>query len=563
MFLYASIFAVSLSLALYSMHTYLRYDRRLPVLAFSVLQFAVSAWELSNIVLEMTISADMKLIMHNILNSIVVPSTVFSLLFFALAFSENVRLIKWIVTAFAVNIVGLSVVLVVHPEFLYESRGLVTQGPITVLGFTFEKYVLHNRNLKPTFRLYSLYAYLVVLGSGGVLISYVFAKTDQLYTEQSVLIGVGIGTPLAVNATVFFGVLPPTLNFTDIGFGVSAVCFALAIFRYQLFELPPVGRQQLVNAIDDPLVLLDDGDEVVYSNPTARQLFDVGADWRGMDATDFFAPYAERLQRAGTGGPTDGGPVELAGPDRYFDLNSTTIRTPAGDTGGEVLALREVTELEQTNRRLDQFASMVSHDLRTPLNDAMMQADRLAGAHSDERTEALREELDRMESILDDMLDLARAGSSVETTETCPLEELVEEVWAALRTEGAELDCRVTDTTIQADTVRLFQALENLLRNALDHNDTPLTVRVGTLDGGDGVPPADDPAGFFVEDDGRGIPGDEHDDVFDHGYTTSRNGNGYGLSVVRHIVEAHGWEIRVTDGSDDGARFEITGVESG
>jgi signal transduction histidine kinase len=120
----------------------------------------------------------------------------------------------------------------------------------------------------------------------------------------------------------------------------------------------------------------------------------------------------------------------------------------------------------------------------------------------------------------------------------------------------------VDDTTIQADTVRLFQALENLLRNALDHNDTPLTVRVGTLDGS-GELARDDPAGFFVEDDGRGIPGDEHDDVFDHGYTTSRNGNGYGLSVVRHIVEAHGWEIRATDGSDGGARFEITGVEFG
>jgi signal transduction histidine kinase len=373
----------------------------------------------------------------------------------------------------------------------------------------------------------------------------------------------GVGTTVVVSSLLFLGVLPPELALTDAALGVLAIGLAVAVFRYRLLDLTAVGRQQFVEGMDDPLVFLDDGNGVVYSNPTARQLFDVGTDWRGMDATDFFAPYAERLQRAGAGGPTDGGPVELAGPDRYFDLNSTTIRTPGEEAAGEVLALREVTELEQTNRRLDQFASMVSHDLRTPLNDAMMQADRLAGAHSDERTEALREELDRMESILDDMLDLARAGSSVETTEACPLEELVEEVWAALRTEGAELDCRVTDTTIQADTVRLFQALENLLRNALDHNDTPLTVRVGTLDGGDGVPPADDPAGFFVEDDGRGIPGDEHDDVFDHGYTTSRNGNGYGLSVVRHIVEAHGWEIRATDGSDGGARFEITGVEFG
>jgi len=69
------------------------------------------------------------------------------------------------------------------------------------------------------------------------------------------------------------------------------------------------------------------------------------------------------------------------------------------------------------------------------------------------------------------------------------------------------------------------------------------------------------PDGFYIEDDGPGIPADERDDVFDAGYSTTEEGTGFGLSIVQQIADAHGWDIRVTDGSDGGARFEITGVE--
>jgi signal transduction histidine kinase len=165
-----------------------------------------------------------------------------------------------------------------------------------------------------------------------------------------------------------------------------------------------------------------------------------------------------------------------------------------------------------------------------------------------------------MESMIDDMLGLARAGKAVTTTSECSLADSVEDVWETVQTDGAELDCRVGETTVEADPVRLFQALENLFRNALDHNDPPLTLRVGTFNANSGHTHADTPTGMYIEDDGRGITVDERDDIFEHGYTTNEDGNGYGLSVVQHIVDAHDWEIRVTDGTDGGARFEIVGI---
>ncbi|TKX52453.1 HAMP domain-containing histidine kinase, partial [Halorubrum sp. SP3] len=86
--------------------------------------------------------------------------------------------------------------------------------------------------------------------------------------------------------------------------------------------------------------------------------------------------------------------------------------------------------------------------------------------------------------------------------------------------------------------------------NAVEHGQTDVTVTVGELANG-----------FYIEDDGQGISPDERDDVFEAGYSQSTDGTGFGLSIVGQIITAHDWQIHVTDGSDGGARFEITDVE--
>jgi PAS domain S-box-containing protein len=75
-------------------------------------------------------------------------------------------------------------------------------------------------------------------------------------------------------------------------------------------------------------------------------------------------------------------------------------------------------------------------------------------------------------------------------------------------------------------------------------------VRIGSL-----------PDGFYVEDNGPGIPENERAEVFETGYSKNPNGKGFGLSIVQTIVEAHGWDIRLTESSEGGARSEFTGVE--
>jgi PAS domain S-box-containing protein len=265
--------------------------------------------------------------------------------------------------------------------------------------------------------------------------------------------------------------------------------------------------------------------------------------------------------------------------------------TAAIDRVAHEAVLRErEAELERENQRLDEFASLVSHDLRNPLNVAgghlELATETCDSPHIDEATRALG----RMETLIDDVLTLAREGESVEETEPVNLPRVAERCWANVETGDATLD-RVDDLTIRADESRLVQVFENLFRNCVEHGSTGsrpqtddsvehgatdnrresaggsvehgappdeefLTVTVGTVTGPDG-----DACGFYVEDDGVGIPPDEREQVFEAGYSTDDGGTGFGLRIVRDIACAHGWTIDCTAGAAGGARFEITGVD--
>jgi signal transduction histidine kinase len=152
------------------------------------------------------------------------------------------------------------------------------------------------------------------------------------------------------------------------------------------------------------------------------------------------------------------------------------------------------------------------------------------------------------------------------------LADAAEACWRTAGTGAAALVME-TDRTIRADESRLKQLFENLLRNAVEHGSTgsrpeaddavehgggnagagataTVTVTVGEL--------AD---GFYVADDGPGIPPDERETVLEAGYSTSADGTGFGLGIVTKVAGAHGWEIAVTESEGGGARIEVTGVE--
>jgi PAS domain S-box-containing protein len=217
-------------------------------------------------------------------------------------------------------------------------------------------------------------------------------------------------------------------------------------------------------------------------------------------------------------------------------------------TAGTIDRIEREAALERQNERLEEFASIVSHDLRNPLNVA---TGRLALAREqgeDSHLADVERAHTRMAAMIDDLLALAREGRSAIETEPVDVAELVSDCWRHVETKEARLDVE-TARVIEADPDRFRRLFENLVSNAVEHAGPGVTVTVGDLEDG-----------LFVEDDGPGIPADEREVVFETGYSAPRTGTGFGLGIVEQICDAHDWNVLVTAGDDGGARFELTGI---
>lgn len=213
----------------------------------------------------------------------------------------------------------------------------------------------------------------------------------------------------------------------------------------------------------------------------------------------------------------------------------------------ELLREREA-ELVRERDRLNEFASVVSHDLRNPLNVAHGQATILQQQGDDKlrhHLDPVIESLERMECIIEDTLTLAQQGETIGEMESISITELITKCWAGVET--AEATLHLDDNfTIRGDPDRLRHVFENLFRNAVEHGGDNVSVQVGYT--GDCL---------YIEDDGSGIPATDRETILEPGYTSASEGTGLGLTIVKRIVEAHGWKMRVVDGRDGGARFEF------
>jgi len=354
----------------------------------------------------------------------------------------------------------------------------------------------------------------------------------------------------------------------------GAVGVAREITEQRATQRETERTNELLSSLFDTLpvgVLAEDGSRNVLAvNQRLFELLDVpgtpadavGADCESLAeaVSDQFADGAAFVERINqildAGEPVYDEKLALRD-GRTVERSHRPIELP--DDDGHLWVYRDVTaqkqrerELQRQNDRLDEFASVVSHDLRNPLNVA---SGRLELAQAECDSDALDEVAqahDRMEALIENLLTLAREGDTVDDPEPVDLGALFEDCWETVATPAATLVVDV-DTTVAADRNRLKQLVENLYRNAVEHGsrsgDDGVTVTVGELDDG-----------IYVADDGPGIPPEEREKVFEAGYSTSESGTGFGLPIAAQVAEAHGWTIRVTESASGGARFEITGM---
>jgi PAS domain S-box-containing protein len=235
-------------------------------------------------------------------------------------------------------------------------------------------------------------------------------------------------------------------------------------------------------------------------------------------------------------------------PDSRLVTDSELVRILATSTEAALLRAQRERELQRQVDRLDEFVGVVSHDLRNPLQVAQARLDAFHETGEAHHLDHVADSHDRMRRLIEDVLTLAREGRAVTDPEQVALATVAAQAWAAIDAPDATLESP-TSATLVADADRLRRLFENLFRNAVEHAGDDVTVTVDTLQNG-----------FYVADDGPGIPEDDREAIFEKGYTTSEDGTGFGLGIVKGIAQAHGWTVTATESSTGGARFEVTGI---
>lgn len=320
------------------------------------------------------------------------------------------------------------------------------------------------------------------------------------------------------------------------------------------------GASVAIDAIPHPIV----GYRVEDDVPTVRHANEVAA--AAFDSVTRGEAVREFLERVTTADETtldefsaavaEGDAVTVAaevgrpdGPDRQYRLQRIDAPADAG-CDGYVLATPHA-DTGSAGLAPDRIASVISHDLRNPLDVATAHLRAARETGDEEHFDEVVQSHDRMEQIIQDVLTLARGERAVDITATVDLGQIAADAWSTVDTDGASLTVRDDLPAIRADPDRLTRLFENLYRNSVEHagaDEEATEVTVGSVDGG-----------FFVADDGGGIPPAEREHVFEAGYSAggSPAGTGLGLTIVERIAAAHDWQLTLTESTAGGARFEF------
>ncbi|QLH82214.1 sensor histidine kinase [Halosimplex pelagicum] len=350
-------------------------------------------------------------------------------------------------------------------------------------------------------------------------------------------------------------------------FGFSAV-FIIAGFGYlvlykDLLTLDPISRTDIVSSVAQPIIIMDSTGSVIDYNAAARDLFPDVENSFGEKIEDINPSFVKSIDRESRA-RTYANEITTTTPEgeyRVYQLSAQRIAK--GDRlYGTTIVLNDITDLkmyaqdlEQQTDQLEDFTSFVSHDLRNPIATSRQYIGMLEGKDEKEHRyiNDIDDALDRMDTMIENLLTLTREGQAIEERNTVNLPDTINYAWRISDTQNATLESHgLADTTVYADKNRLYTLFENLFRNAAEHAGPDSHIIVGV------VPEEGE---IYIADDGPGLP--DSIDIFQKGATTSPDGTGLGLAIVERIVEAHGWNIKASEFEETGgAKFTISGIDS-
>ncbi|GAB3707726.1 PAS domain-containing sensor histidine kinase [Halorubrum pallidum] len=335
------------------------------------------------------------------------------------------------------------------------------------------------------------------------------------------------------------------------------------------------AAESIVHALGDGAYVLDADRNRVFVNDRLREVTE-------FSEAVLHGPHPERVVDEGYWDPETGeryrAAVErvLAGDatDERVQLTTTlaggstvtteTRLTPIerdGSVVGVVGVIRDITdrvererELERLNDRLERLAGFLSHDLRNPLGIAQGYLELARETGDLDRLDPADEALDRIESLIDDALVMARDPEAIGIdAESVDIGDIAVGCWESgdFGEPPEAVELVVEDAgPVRADADLLRRAIGNLIGNALDHAGDALTVRVGV-----------DDRGIYVADDGPGLAVDDSVEELTEFGVSNHGGTGIGLAIVECVAAAHGWELDIGESESGGFRTTLVGVE--
>jgi PAS domain S-box-containing protein len=353
-------------------------------------------------------------------------------------------------------------------------------------------------------------------------------------------------------------------------------------------DIRDIDDDQLLRALDslrDVFAIFDDRNQLIYWNDHAeRRSGYSAAELAGMQPQQLVAdedlPKLKRyLQQVDEDGlsTVEVRLVSKDGETVPHELYSDRLTDDTDAVIGRVVVGRDVSErwtyervLEHKNARLEEFARFVSHDVRSPLAVAAGWLERYRETGDDDHYRKVVEAHERIDQIIDDLLGLTSTDRASDSFESADVGDVARTAWQTVRAETATLTVEETATVV-ADRGLLTQAFENLFRNCVEHGSTGPRLQAresGAADETDPDPEADAVTveigllddGFYVADDGPGVPERTVDRLFEPGVTTRPDGTGLGLAIVDEIAGLHGWSVDIRNDERGGARVEFTGV---
>ncbi|WP_336330555.1 histidine kinase N-terminal 7TM domain-containing protein [Haloarcula sp. CGMCC 1.2071] len=526
--------------------------------ALSVLLAGLSIWDLCVAVGVLTRGTDVALLFAYGLYVGVMPA-IAGLFVFALAYTDRARYLnRWTYALLSIEPITFFTALFTGPDgLIYTVSGPTETG---IYGWEIVG--------GPVFWGHLVYSYILIAVSSALIIHYAL-NSGELYGKQVYAVLLAIVLPWFGSVVSIFA--STRIELTPLLLAGTGMILSWAFFKGRLLDISPVAYREVVESLNSAVFVVDTDDTIIEANDVGRKL--LGDETIvGQSVDDALETSPGLLEKyRGLNDDAEETQAVIEQRDRFFDVQLTPLYDSHDALVGRVFLIHEITEqkerereLERRNQQLDQFAAVLSHDLRNPLNVASGRLALARERNDPEEFDRVEEAHDRMSSLIDEVLAFARDEKTTDRVEL-QLSALAKAAWGHVDTGEATL--RIDgDRVIVGDRDQLLQLFENVFRNSVEHGST--SSRTESDDsvghGGAGVTIRVDatPDGFTISDNGPGVPPEEREEIFTHGVTSSESGTGLGLAIVQHVVESHGWAVEMTESRSGGAKLVMSGLET-